>query len=136
MNTAWLLELMVVVFLGAIIGYLVISNIIIRIKNKQLFTLAAQSELDRATVYSQAKEIFKEEHEKAESNDGFIKFMSTSRDWAFQYIEDVQGDLYALKDSFESVGASPKTVAQANDLGEKIRRVLEHLPKEERDENV
>lgn len=131
MNTTWLLELMVVVFLGAVIGYLVISNIIIRIKNKQLFTLAAQSELDRATVYSQAKEIFKEKGNNAESNDGFIKFMSTSRAWAFQYIEDVQKDLYDLKDLFDSTGASPKTVSQAIDLSEKIRKVLRHLPEEE-----
>lgn len=136
MNTAWLLELMFVIFLGAVIGYLVISNIIIRIKNKQLFTLAAQAEIDRATVYSQAKEIFKEEYEKAESNDGFIKFMSTSRDWAFQYIEDVQKDLYSLKDVFDSTGASPKTVAQANSLNEKIRKVLENLPTEDKAKDV
>ena len=136
MNTAWLLELMFVIFLGAVIGYLVISNIIIRIKNKQLFTFAAQAEIDRATVYSQAKEIFKEEYEKAESNDGFIKFMSTSRDWAFQYIEDVQKDLYALKDVFDSTGSSPKTVAQANSLNEKIRKVLENLPTEDKAKDV
>jgi hypothetical protein len=58
--------------------------------------------------------------------------MSTSRDWAFQYIEDVQKDLYSLKDVFDSTGASPKTVAQANSLNEKIRKVLDNLPKEEK----
>jgi hypothetical protein len=136
MSVELIFEIAFVFFLGAIIGYLIISNILIRIKNKQLFVKAAQSEIDKATVYSQAQEIFKDEYEKAASNDGFIKFMSTSRDWAFQYIEDVQKDLYNLKDVFDVTGASPKTVAQANNLNEKIRKVLEHLPTEDKVKDV
>lgn len=117
--------------LAAIVGYLIISNILIRLKNKTLFIKAAQAEVDRTTVYQQAQDIFKAEYEKSNTNDGFLKFMSTSRDWAFQYIEDVQRDLYDLKELHDRVGTGPKTVAQANDLNERINRVLSHLPKGE-----
>jgi len=55
--------------------------------------------------------------------------MSQSRDWAFEYIESVQSDLYELKQSFESSQRGPKTVAQTNDLNDKIRKILENLPK-------
>jgi hypothetical protein len=41
--------------------------------------------------------------EKAlETNDDFIKFVSDSRDWAFNYIEDVQQAIQELKTSVES----------------------------------
>lgn len=119
--------------LAAIVGYLIISNILIRLKNKTLFVKAAQAEVDRATVYQQAQDIFKAEYEKSNTNDGFLKFMSTSRDWAFQYIEDVQRDLYDLKELHDRVGTGPRTVAQANDLNERINRVLSHLPEGEKD---
>lgn len=119
------------VSLAAIVGYLIISNILIRLKNKTLFIKAAQAEVDRTTVYQQAQDIFKAEYEKSNTNDGFLKFMSTSRDWAFQYIEDVQRDLYDLKELHDRVGTGPKTVAQANDLNERINRVLSHLPEGE-----
>lgn len=117
--------------LAAIVGYLIISNILIRLKNKTLFIKAAQAEVDRTTVYQQAQDIFKAEYERSNTNDGFLKFMSTSREWAFQYIEDVQRDLYDLKELHDRIGAGPKTVAQANDLNERISRVLSHLPKGE-----
>jgi hypothetical protein len=129
-------ELGVVISLGGLVGYLIISNLLIRIKNKQMFMATTQAELDRLSVYNQAQEIFKSEYEKSNNNEGFLKFMSTSRDWAFQYIEDVQKDLYALKDVFDSTGSSPKTVAQANNLNEKIRKVLENLPTEDRAKDV
>lgn len=36
------------------------------------------------------------ENAKLEKSDGFIKFLSESRDWAFTYIEDIQKDLTTL----------------------------------------
>jgi CRISPR/Cas system CMR subunit Cmr4 (Cas7 group RAMP superfamily) len=39
-------------------------------------------------------DLYKQQNEKELSNtDGFIKFISDSRDWAFQYIENVQQNL-------------------------------------------
>lgn len=118
-----------------VISLLVISLSSIALQNKKLKVKAAQAELDRLTVYVQAEKIFKEESERAkQSDDGFIKFMSKSRDWAFEYIEQVQMDLYNLKELFDEIGVAPKTVAQANDLHERIRVVLKNLPDDEEKE--
>jgi len=127
-----IVEIIVATIVAIIISFLTISNIRMRLKNKSLATLATQAELDRVTVYEQAQQIFAEEHAKGSSSDGFIKFMSTSRDWAFEYIETVQRDLYELKAYHEFHGAAPKTVAQANELNKIILKLIDNLPKDEK----
>lgn len=117
------------ILISLVIGSLVILSLFLALKNRQLYVKAAQAEVDRLSVYVQAQQIFKAEAERVESKDGFVRFMSQSRDWAFQYIESVQSDLYELKESFESSQKGPKTVAQTNDLNDKIRKILENLPK-------
>lgn len=125
-----ILEIALAVGVASVAGFLIISNVLVRLKNRELFIKAAQAEVDRTTVYQQAQEIFKAEYEKSASNDGFLKFMSTSREWAFEYIEEVQKDLYELRDYFHNTGSSPKTVAQAQELNKLILKVLSHLPEE------
>lgn len=39
------------------------------------------------------KYLIGQEQKELEKTDGFLKFVSDSRDWAFAYIEDVQGKL-------------------------------------------
>ena len=125
-------DIIVATIVAIVISFLTISNIRMRLKNKSLATLATQAEFDRVTVYEQAQQIFAEEHAKGSSNDGFIKFMSTSRDWTFEYIENVQRDLYELKIYHEFHGAAPKTVAQANELNRIILKLIDNLPKDEK----
>ena len=126
----------VFVFLLLAVGYFIISNILIRLKNKRLFIAAAQAEADRLTVYDQVQEILKREAERSQEGDGFIKFMSQSRDWAFEYIEEVQADLYELKEFVYHHGTAPKTVAQANEMNKILSKILNHLPKEKDEESV
>ena len=126
-------DIVVVAIIAVIVAYLSISNIRLILKNKTFAVAAQQAELDRLTVYEQAQQIFAEEHAKSSSNnDGFVKFMSTSRDWAFDYIERVQLDLYELKTYHEFHGSAPKTVAQANELNRIILKLLDNLPKDEK----
>lgn len=127
------LDIIVAAIVAAIIAFLAINNIRLILKNKTLATLALQAETDRLTVYEQAQKIFAEEHSKSSSSDGFIKFMSTSRDWAFEYIEKVQLDLYELQTYHDKNGSAPKTVASANELNRIILKLLDNLPKDEKD---
>jgi hypothetical protein len=127
-------EIIINIVIALIIGGLAITSLFLAFKNRQLYVKTMQAELDRMSVYAQAQEIFKAESSRVESKDGFVRFMSQSRDWAFEYIEKVQSDLYDLKQSFESSQKLPRTVAQSNDLNDKIRKILENLPKE--DKNV
>jgi len=130
------LEIVVVAIIATFMTIILIANLRLTLKNRSLIIKAAQAELDRITVYEQAKAIFKDEHDKSGGTDGFIKFMTKSRDWAFEYIEKVQLDLYELQTYHEKNGSAPKTVAQANELNKIILKLLDNLPKEEDKKDV
>ena len=47
--------------------------------------------LDKAILITEfAKVLEKQNNQSIEETDGFLKFVSESRDWAFTYIEDIQ----------------------------------------------
>jgi hypothetical protein len=122
------------VLVFSVIGYLLIALVLSELRNRRLTVRAAQADIDRLAVYVQTQELLKNEAARIDNSDGFVKFMSKSRDWAFEYIETVQDDLLNLKELFDEIGVAPKTVAQANDLNARIEKVLNNLPKE--DKNV
>ena len=50
-----------------------------------------QAQLDKISLESHMTEMFNQiEEMKVEQSDGFLKFLSQSRDWAYQYIDTVQ----------------------------------------------
>ena len=55
--------------------------------------------------------------------DGFIKFLSESRDWAFKYIEDVQATIVELCDALESEDQVK--------IKSSYEQLMKYLPKEE-----
>jgi hypothetical protein len=98
-----ILEIAVVVSIISIFGYLIVDNVLTKIKNKNLFIATAQAELDRMSVYEQTQEILKREAERVESSDGFLRFVSDSREWAFSYIEEVQSAVSGFKASVADI---------------------------------
>ena len=42
------------------------------------------------------------ESSKLGETDGFIKFISDSRDWAFSYVEEVQASITSLKNAVDN----------------------------------
>lgn len=66
-------------------------------------------------------------------DDGFIKFLSNSREWAFSYIEDVQEKMKEFKDTIDPV--LPK-LTKTRDLNVKIliqayKKLAEVMPENE-----
>jgi hypothetical protein len=64
-------------------------------KLKNVFNVAGQLHMqlliDYSVLENRLKDALKEiENNKLTESDGFIKFISDSRDWAFEYIEEVQ----------------------------------------------
>lgn len=50
-----------------------------------------QAQLDKLSLESHMTDMFNQiEEMKVEQSDGFVKFLSQSRDWAYQYIDAVQ----------------------------------------------
>lgn len=53
-----------------------------------------------------------------DQGDGFIKFLSDSREWAFGYIDDVQQTLFVLKEKYDNKKA----------LDEPLQKLFDMLP--------
>jgi hypothetical protein len=69
--------------------YLLVSNVTIRIKNKTLGLTLLQERIDKNIIIDKiSKDLDKAK--PIEQTDGFIKFISESRDLAFSYIEEAQ----------------------------------------------
>lgn len=67
-----------------------------------------------------------------EETQGFIKFISDSRDWAFTYIEDVQNAIEEYRNIADVVPISKDmTIEQAEQLSKAYDKLIDFLPTEE-----
>lgn len=74
-----------------LIGYLGFRNILLRRKIQEAITDKLQANVNANIVRSEYTRALQEiENMKLEKSDDFVKFLSNSRDWAFEYIEDAQ----------------------------------------------
>lgn len=63
----------------------------ITVQKKKLLGMYIQSEIDKHVLVQQLEQLSKElSTRELSETDGFVKFISQSRDWAFEYIEEVQ----------------------------------------------
>ena len=82
-----------ILFIIALV-YLVIERVRLSNANKKALMQLIQSELDKNLLLQKISDLLFEKDNKAvEQTDGFLKFISESRDAAFQYIETVQSTL-------------------------------------------
>lgn len=56
-----------------------------------------------------------------QGSDGFVKFLSESREWAFSYIEEVQQSIVDLDKAMISM--------DEEEISKAYKKLLEHLPK-------
>lgn len=122
-------------------GIIYISSIIIFVTLLYLYIISNiryRNLLAHFTKTQIEKEFFKEklteyissrENKKVEQTEGFVRFISQSREAAFEYIESVQKDIAELKDYFDKNGLN-LTVEQAEEMAKRIEKVIGHLPEE------
>lgn len=92
-----ILESIVFGILLLVLIVLVIDDIRIRFSRTSMTAKYVQSEIDRSIMSDKMQELMSEkELNKLQESDGFVKFLSESRDWAFTYIEEVQEALDAF----------------------------------------
>ena len=72
---------------------LVFKNVQLRIKLSSTTVELLKSYLDRTIMEEKLSEIKELESKKDPSSEAFLKFVSDSRDWAYQYIDEVQSSL-------------------------------------------
>ena len=88
MNLINIISFSLLLFFTLIFVYLVIK---LNIQKRKLIGLYIQSEMYKHLLNQKLDELFKEfSARQLSETDGFVKFISQSRDWAFEYIEEVQ----------------------------------------------
>jgi hypothetical protein len=90
------------------------------------------TKLSEATLQSETKKI--------EESEGFLKFISESRDWAFRYIEDTQGAIKRFDKSISegleylykqrNTSSDALVSASISTLYEEYQKLKEILPKD------
>ena len=86
-----ILESIVAGILVTLIIFLVYRLFKLKTFTKSLSELYMQQLADKFLLSKKIEELAQEiENKKLEDTDGFLKFVSDSRDWAFEYIEEVQ----------------------------------------------
>lgn len=89
-----ILNLIALSVLTLAVGFLLISNFKAKSRNKRLSVSVAQLVLDKASLLKHIEKVTEEsQSNNIEQTEGFLKFVSQSRDWAFDYIEEVQAGL-------------------------------------------
>jgi len=79
---------------------LLISVVKLRLKNRKLAAELLQATLDQNILLTRlAEELKKKEEVSVEKTDGFLKFISESRDMAFEYIETMQEAIVKFKNN-------------------------------------
>lgn len=108
------------VFIAALV-YIIIYLLI---KNRRLTARATQATIDRMAAMDMLYNLMDEQQNaNVEQTDGFIKFISDSRDWAFTYIEDVQQALQVYDVALST--------DDAKIINEAYKKLLSFLPEDD-----
>lgn len=88
--------------------------------------------LDKAVLMIEFSNLLdKQQAKPLEETEGFIKFVSESRDWAFTYIEDVQDAIEEYRKIADIVPLSKDmSVQQAEQLSATYDRLMSFLPED------
>jgi biopolymer transport protein ExbB/TolQ len=107
-----------------IIALLIVGNIRMYYMNKKTMASLIQTTLDSLEL-REALDKLANEYEllSLQETDGFVKFLSESRESAFLYIEEVQQSIKELATAMDS--------ASENNIEMAYKSLLKHLPKEE-----
>ena len=110
---------------------LIYSVIMLYTSNRNLSNALKQSEIEKDHLMSKLSEYAeRKEAKKVEQTEGFLKFVSQSRDWAFSYIEGVQD---ALRDLQEAIDILQNSKIKSDDRKKALKiieQAMSHLPED------
>lgn len=120
-----ILDIVATIIATALIVVLVADNIRFRIKHRDALMSIVQAEIDKMAILSKLDESVKEN--EITKSDGFVRFLSESRDAAFSYIESAQEDLSIFIEKSDHIF---KNIADkdAQAAYEKIKELLPKAP--------
>lgn len=116
-----ILDFSVYIVVAVVMAILVFVVIRITFNNRRLRAMAIQADLNLIKAMAQLEKI--KNNTDVEKTDGFLKFISDSRDWAFQYIEDIQK---ALDEYDAALNTDDATI-----INEAYKKLIDFLPKDD-----
>jgi hypothetical protein len=138
---ATVVELVVFVIALLVFIALIIANINTRLQNNKLKANLTQEVIDRTIVMEEMRKLMAElDIKNSNQNDGFLKFVSDSREAAFKYIEEVQA---AINEFDSKVGPAVKYYKETGkmldrrpselvrELSEAYDKLMASMPKED-----
>jgi hypothetical protein len=114
----------------ALASLLVVLIVRLSLLNRRAVYDLAQSEINVAVLLDQLEKA--EQQRELEKSEGFIRFISESRDWAFGYIEEAQE---TIKDFVEKTDSLYKDPAISPAVLISYRKLLALLPEDSKNEN-
>lgn len=134
------LDLIAMIAMSVVITVLLIDNITTRVKKRRLANQLIQLALDKVALLNEIGKLTEQQQSSTiEQTDGFLKFVSDSRDWAFGYIEEVQGALTSFDKKMSMLLKYAKTYGSVveshlsptiDQIDEAYAELLKILPKE------
>jgi hypothetical protein len=104
-----------------IVCFLLVFYIKLKAQHNRTYALLIQSVLDKEELLKKFEEFVNDQSTKAiQETDGFVKFLSQSRDWAFEYIENVQKAIEEYKAAVDS--------KVLKDKKESYKKLLDFIP--------
>lgn len=120
-------EMLVAIAIISTISILTAGIIVTQASRRKLVQTVLQLEADKMILLDRIDKKSEElELKNLEGTDEFVAFLSKSREWAFEYIENVQVAMYDLKNTMESESEEEIDLA--------YNKLMELLPKQENEE--
>jgi biopolymer transport protein ExbB/TolQ len=95
------IELIIIATLSVLSILLLALNAVSKIRHKKSLELVAQALIDRSAMLEEIERLNFIVDNSSDLNDGFIGFLSQSREEAFAYISEVQSVIESLKMAME-----------------------------------
>jgi AcrR family transcriptional regulator len=85
-------------------------------KNKKLLKAIVEAYIEKTALEDMIKDQAIRSLDNVDQGDGFIKFLSDSREWAFNYIDTVQNEIFVLKEKYDNKKALDETLQKLFDM--------------------
>lgn len=123
-----LLDIILIAFASALVIGLSIATYLYFVMKSRVKSLS----LDKAVLMLEFSSLLdKQQLKPIEETEGFLKFVSESRDWAFTYIEDVQSAIEEYRLIADIIPISKEmSIQQAEQLSAAYDRLMSFLPEE------
>ena len=124
-------ELLILAFALVLFSFLIVEIIGLKIKTHRLAFALLQEELDKSEIEFRLLELLAEgDSSNVEQTEGFLKFVSESRDAAFSYIEEVQQALAPLTEAIGLLSSSQIKAADRKKAILIIQNAINNLPED------